>query len=486
MDKKPVPHLSLRPGTKYVQANKSVPHLSVTRASSRSVPGGSAEQRSSSGTHSHAVQSIASERGGNITPTSLLGSGVRVPRPERLQGLYVVGVQGTGKSTLVENLIIQDIEQGLGICLIEPHGDITQHVLARIPQQREKDIVYLDLMQTDYPFGLNLFDCADPSDVTVIEYTKSFVVHIFEKLLGAGMVTQQLNQILRNVTYTLIANPGTTFLEIPMLLQDTTVRAKLVANVTNLQVRRFWKHYEKLPDRTRSEIISSMLNRVDAFAASPLLQNILGQSTTSIDFAHIMNTGKILLIQLPPRSEDIANLVGSVIIGKLLDAAYARKDIPEAERQQFHIYADEFQRFAVEDFATFFAEARKFKVGLTVAHQFRGQLDERNRGATLTVANMVAFRVTPEDAAELAARFDITPEEAWEEELEEEWVEVLEGEWHERIEEQVTDDVEEEVKAPAPDPISYLHHHPHGNPEVDRLIRKALIPLFSAFSVSSQ
>src|SRR5579862_9870780 len=188
-----LPYLRMKPGKKRQRTNDDLPRLYLGTQGSQ---------------------------GKNAPPTTVLGSGVHITRPDRLQGLYVIGVQGTGKSTLLENLIIQDIEQGLGVCLIEPHGDLTQHVLARIPQHREQDIIYLDLMNTASPFGLNLFDCANPNNSVSVEYTKSFVMHIFEKILGAGVVTAQLNHILRNVAYTLIANPGTTFLEIPLLLQD--------------------------------------------------------------------------------------------------------------------------------------------------------------------------------------------------------------------------------------------------------------------------
>ena len=358
-------------------------------------------------------------------PTTSLGSGVQLSRSERLKGMYVIGASGTGKSTLLENLIMQDIRQGLGVCLIDPHGDLTRKILSRIPMRRERDIILLNLEDYMYPFGLNLFDCADPGNVLEVEYTKSFVLHIFHKLLGAGVETTRLNQVLRHVTYTLIANPGMTFLEIPLLLEDKTVRGNLTANVTNPQVRLFWERYENLPARERYTLIESTLNRVDAFATSPLLQPIVGQAKTTIDFRMVMDDGKILLVQLPPRLEESANLIGAVIIGKLLDAAYARKDVPEENRRQFHIYADEFQRFAIEDFATFFYEARKFKIGLAVAHQSREQLDDANRAATLQAGTMIAFRVTPVDAPELAGKFDITPAPASVELIEKESVEIL-------------------------------------------------------------
>ncbi len=417
--------------------------------------------------------------------TSTLGSNVQLSGLERLRGLYIIGIPGTGKSTLLESLILQDIEQGLGVCLVEPHGDLTQSVLSRIPKRREEDVIYLDLMELDLPFGLNLFDCNDPTNIAEIEFTKSFVMHVFQKLLGAGEQTPQLNRLLRNITYTLLSNPGTTFLEIPSLLLDKTVRENLVVNVRNRHVRQFWEDfYEKIPERNRHEFTNSILNRVDVFAASPLLQTIVGQGRTTMDFRRIMDEGKILLVQLPPRVEDVANLIGSVIVGKFLDAAYSRKDLLENERRQFHLYADEFQRFAVQDFATFFIEARKFGVGLTVAHQERGDLDRDNRRATLGVANIVVFQVTPEDAEELAGKFDRTPPPAWEEEIakarveviREPYVETLEPERIEQMHVEVIDGVEP-VKAVSQSPLDHILKSSHMSGEVREIRETFISPL---------
>jgi hypothetical protein len=160
---------------------------------------------------------------------------------DRTQGLYVIGTTGTGKSTLLAQLILSDIRQGLGVCLIEPHGDLTSTVLAGIPGDRLSDVVYLDMTDSEYPFGLNLFQSPHPRTTVAMAKTASFVHHVFEKLWGVGTDTPRLMQVLRAVTRTLMENPGTTFAEIPLLFASDTVRRRLVANLTNDAIVSFWE-----------------------------------------------------------------------------------------------------------------------------------------------------------------------------------------------------------------------------------------------------
>lgn len=327
----------------------------------------------------------------------------------RRQGLYIIGVNGTGKSTLIANLIAQDMEQGLGLCLLDPQGDLTIDVLAHVPEQRVQDVIWLDLKDSEYPFGLNMFSCPAPDDVEQVALTASFVMDVFEKVWHVGTQTPLLSQVLRNVTFTLIQNPGTTFNEIPLLLQDQPRREKLVGNVTNSQVRQFWQSYNELKAHDQMGHISSMLKKVDAFLTQSSIANIVGQSTTTLDFRTILDERKILLVQLDPRSEDISSLVGAMILGQLLHAAISRKDLSEFQRKQFNVYADEYERFATEHFAPLLSEARTFGIAPTVAHQLLDQLDEKNRRASVNAANVVVFRVIEQDAEELATAFDATP-----------------------------------------------------------------------------
>jgi hypothetical protein len=157
-------------------------------------------------------------------PVTILGSDretgtdIVISQAARQQGLYVIGANGTGKSTLLAQMILTDISQGYGVCLIEPHGDLTKTVLSRIPENRRKDVILLDMMDSDYPFGLNLFQCDNPTDMNEAAKAANFVMHVFEKVWHVGTSTPQLSQVLRNVTRTLSENPGTTFAEIPLLL----------------------------------------------------------------------------------------------------------------------------------------------------------------------------------------------------------------------------------------------------------------------------
>lgn len=172
------------------------------------------------------------------------GQRIEIPQASRRQGLYIIGATGTGKTGLIENLIIQDIEQGLGVCLLDPHGDLTQAVLSRLPASREKDVIYLDIADYAAPFGVNLFACSDPTSPIEIQRTVDQVMHIFEKLYDVGRDTPLLLEYLRNCTHTLIANPGMTMAEIPLLLLHEQCRKQLVANVTDTDVSLFWHTYE--------------------------------------------------------------------------------------------------------------------------------------------------------------------------------------------------------------------------------------------------
>lgn len=339
------------------------------------------------------------------------GEYISLAQGDRRRGVYVIGKNGTGKTTFLVNLMLQDIEQGMGLCFLDPHGDAINDILRRLPKARETDVILLDVMDTKYPFGLNLYECSDNQDIELVTRTTEQVLHIFEKLWGAESKTPSwgpaMEDLLRNTALTLIANPGYTMDEIPLLLTDEEAREKIVGNVRSSQLRLFWQQFNKRKDK--NEYTASTLNKVRAFLSSAIVEHIVGQSHTTVDFRQIMDESKILLVKLPSRYEDITSLVGSVLIGQLLNAALSRVDLPESKRRQFNLYADEYQRFATPDFATLLAEARKFAVATTIAHQFRDQLDQANRGATLNAANMVVFRVSGEDGEEIAKEFDATP-----------------------------------------------------------------------------
>jgi hypothetical protein len=232
--------------------------------------------------------------------------------------------------------------------------------------------------------------------------------HAFEKIWGVGTDTPRLMQNLRAVTRTLIENPGTTFAEIPLLYSNDTVRNKMVANLSNPSIISYWEDYERMNPRDRYINLESTLNKVNAFLDEPMIRNIFAQSKTTIDFRNIMDTSKILLVSLSPQYE-ASRLIGAVIIGKILLAAFSRTDTSEENRRQFNLYCDEFQRFATSDFATLISEARKFFIATSLSHQTLAQLDEANKAAVLAAGNLIVFRVSGEDAKTLAKNFDTTP-----------------------------------------------------------------------------
>ncbi len=378
------------------------------------------------------------------------GQRVELPKTSRLQGLYIIGIQGTGKSGLIENLIIDDTKQGTGVAVLDPHGDLINAVLARM-DRRENDVILLDITDYRYPFGINLFACSDLTNPIEVQKTVDQVMHVFEKIYGVSRDTPLILDYLRNCTYTLIANPGYTMAEIPLLLLNEKCRRKLVANVDDIDVRHFWQQYEQMKPSDQNEQAAYIRRRVSEFLL-PLSRPIVGQSTSTIDLQTIMNEGKILFVKLSTQLPSVTSLIGSMLIALILNAASAR---PVNKRRQFNLYADEFQRFATEDFATLLEEARKFGIGTTIAHQNRGQLDAENRqlsanlkDRTRSVANLVVFKVNSKDADELAGEFDITPQEAWEQEVEKESFEP-------KID-MLEDEMEEDIMEITQDPVDYL------------------------------
>jgi hypothetical protein len=345
---------------------------------------------------------------------------VELPQASRRQGLYIIGANGTGKTGLIENLILQDIDQGLGVGLLDPHGDLTNAILAKMTKRLD-DVILLDIADYNFPFGLNLFTCNDPTDLKIVSEASNKVMHIFKKLWGKGGIVVDdawgvlLEEILRNATMTFLEYSQYevyTMAEIPLLLEDAAFRNHLVQKLTFRYVKNYWLNkYNKLSDKDQLEERRSTLNRLNAFLTQPIVENIVGQAKTTVDFPRAMDERKIVLVKLYSRMEDVTSLIGSMIIAEILDAAYSRASIPINKRKQFNLYADEFQRFATEDFAILLTEARKFGIATTIAHQTRYQpgITDGIRSVSLQAANFVVFRITSPDADDLAGGFDTTP-----------------------------------------------------------------------------
>lgn len=352
-----------------------------------------------------------------MNSTILLGTDVQSGQPvelglrERQQGMYIIGRPGTGKTTLIEHMVVQDMEAGLGLCVLDPHGDLVDAILARVPPEREHDVILLDAADTDFPFGLNMFECRDLTDRSLVGRVAAQSVEVFEKLWGDKSWGPQLAQVLRNCAYTMVENPGYTLTEMQLLLADEEFRSRLTANLTLPQAHQFWElEYNPLPRREQQQRVSSTLNKVDEFL-TPAIYPIVGFGRTTVDFRQAMDDGKIVLVKLPvgQLGAGPVGLLGSMIVAQIFNAALSRQELETADRRQFNLFADEYHRFATPTFAELLAEARKYGVATTLAHQFRDQLDEANRGATLTAGNLIVFAVSGEDAEELAKQFDRTP-----------------------------------------------------------------------------
>ncbi len=406
------------------------------------------------------------------------GNFVEVTQTARRQGLYILGLQGYGKSGLLENLIIQDIKQHIGMCVLDPKGELIDNVIARLPNsKKEEKVILLDLKSKDYYAGLNLFDCADPTDDSAIMDTLSQVLHVFEKAFGITQLNPLMYDLLFKIGYVLIANPGYTMVDIPFFLTNEACRKALVQNVTHsdaASIRSFWERWDnpklKSPIRQLEES-QTILNKFNDFEHHPL-RHIVGQSTSSIDLRTIMDSGKILLVKLDKRREAATSLIGSIIVAQILNASETRQT-----KKQFNLYADEFARFATEDFATLIEEARYAGIGVAMAHQNRGQLELSEKQAdanlkqrTLSVGNLVVFRA-PTDADSLAGQFTQEPEAAW--------IEVQKPQDHRRIEDEVVDEVEEDIMEISQNPVDFLlgARGSHGSERVSFITQEYLASL---------
>ena len=253
------------------------------------------------------------------TPYSIIGTDlnenidIAISLKAREQGLTIIGANGTGKSALISRLIHQDIRNNLGLALLDPHGDLTKTVISSMPENRLKDVIYLNLEDVDFPFCVSLFECPRLT-IADMAKTASFVYHTFQKIWQLDHSSSpRLLQVLRALTLTLIENPGSTLSEAPLLLSSHTIRAKMVENLTNQEIILFWENYNRRSQRDRDELTASTINKISSFLDEPMIRNIVSQSKTTIDFRNIMDSGKILLVQASPQFELASTLIGSIL-----------------------------------------------------------------------------------------------------------------------------------------------------------------------------
>jgi hypothetical protein len=327
---------------------------------------------------------------------------------DRSRHTYVIGKTGMGKSTMLENMAIQDIKNGEGMAFIDPHGKSAEMLLEYVPENRIKDVLYFAPFDMEYPISFNVMEDvgADRRHLVV-----NGLMSTFEKI-WVDAWSARMAYILSNTLLALLEFPGSTLLGINRMLSDKDYRKKVVTNIADPSVKSFWvDEFSKYTDRYAQEATPAIQNKVGQFTSNPLIRNIIGQSKSSFDIRKIMDEKKILLVNLSKGrvGEGNANLLGSMMITKIYLAAMSRADVPESELKKlpnFYMYVDEFQSFANKSFADILSEARKYKLNLTIAHQYIEQMEEEVRAAVFgNVGTMVTFRVGAFDAEVLEKEF---------------------------------------------------------------------------------
>jgi len=328
-----------------------------------------------------------------------------IRQSDRMGHVHIIGKTGTGKSTLLETLIRQDIEAGQGIALLDPHGDLVEKIEGLIPQHRKDDLIYFNAPDPANTLGFNPLEQIAPLKRPL---AASGLLEVFKKLWNDSW-GPRLEHILRNALFALLDQPDSTLADILRLFEDNNFRKQVVKNTQNTRVRDFWlKEYEGYPARFRAEAIAPIQNKVGAFLADPILHRILTQQKSSFYLRRVMDEGKILLVNLSKGKigEDTASLLGAMIVSRIGLAALSRADISEDNRRPFFLYLDEFQSFTTLSIVSMLSELRKYKVAITLAHQHLAQLDLPVRDAILgNVGTIISFRLGVADAELIAKEF---------------------------------------------------------------------------------
>ncbi|MFA9288345.1 MAG: type IV secretory system conjugative DNA transfer family protein [Weeksellaceae bacterium] len=334
---------------------------------------------------------------------------VHVHLKDRMRHTYIIGKTGVGKSELLKEMIKQDVQAGRGVCVIDPHGDLIEDTLRYIPPERAEDVILFDPSDTERPMALNLLE-ADTEEQK--HFITSSIINLMYKLYDpqrTGIIGPRFEHAVRNAMLTIMSEPGSTFIEIVRVMTDQKYVQELLPKVQDPIVRRYWTdQIAQTSDFHKSEVLDYIVSKFGRFVTNKMMRNIIGQSKSSFDFRDVMDNGKILLINLSKGKlgEENSTFLGLLIIPKILAAAMSRVNQPEDQRRDFFLYVDEFQNFATPDFAVILSEARKYHLGLTVANQFIGQMDEEVKNAVFgNVGTMIGFRVGVTDASYLAREF---------------------------------------------------------------------------------
>lgn len=329
-----------------------------------------------------------------------------IKRVDRRRHLYVVGKSGSGKSKLLELLIKEDIDAGKGVGVLDPHGDLVDSVMEFVPKHRIKDVIYFDPSDTNFPISFNPMENVD--EAYKMQVTIGFL-QIFKKLFGSNW-TDRLEHVLRYTVLALLDSPNTTVLSILKMLTDKNYRQTIVSRIKDNVVKNFWvSEFASWSEKFDAEAITPLLNKVGQFVATNMIRNIIGQPTNKFNIREVMDGEKILLMKVSKGllGEENSGLLGAMIITKLYQAAMSRADIKEENRKDFYFYVDEFQNFATDTFAEILSEARKYRLNLTIAHQYMGQLSDMVKETVFgNVGSIINFRVGAKDADVLAAEYN--------------------------------------------------------------------------------
>lgn len=332
---------------------------------------------------------------------------------DRRRHVYVVGKTGMGKTTLLENMILSDIYAGHGCCYVDPHGDTAEKLIDYIPSWRINDVVYFNPSDVEHPIGFNILEAIDP---TMKHLVASALMSVFKKI-WENVWSARMEYILNNTILALLDTPGSTLLGVNRMLSDKDFRLEIVKNIQDPIVKQFWvTEFAAYDAKFATEAVAPIQNKIGQFLSSSIIRNIVAQAKSSINIREMMDNQKIFIINLSKGriGEDAMRLLGGMLITKMQVAAMERVNIPEKEREDFYMYVDEFQNFAVESFASILSEARKYRLNLIMAHQYITQLSEEVRDAVFgNVGTMITFRVGSPDAVFMENEFmpRFTPED---------------------------------------------------------------------------
>jgi len=328
---------------------------------------------------------------------------------DRRRHIYILGKTGVGKSTLLENMIVNDILAGHGVAFLDPHGESAEKILDYIPEHRVDDVIYVDPSDMSFPIAFN------PLEQVSTEYrhlVASGIMGVLKKI-WVDAWSARMEYIMNNTLLALLEYPGTTLLGIMRMLNDANYRKVIVENLKDPVVKSFWvNEFARYSQKFETEATAAIQNKVGQFVSNPLVRNILGQAKSKIDIRKVMDGQKILIFNLSKgrMGEDNSALLGAMMITKIQLAAMSRVDMPEEKRKDFYLYVDEFQNFATESFASILSEARKYRLSLAVANQYLDQLDEEGKTTVRSaifgnVGTMIIFRVGAEDGEFLEKEF---------------------------------------------------------------------------------